>query len=169
MKILITTLIICIGIGSFQEAKAQLAINRSSYSNAIGLRAGPTSGLTFKHMMGSSAFEGIVGIWPAGFSFTGLYEMNASTGVPGLNWYYGGGAHIAVQPNNYYYVRDGYYYYRYRDRGVGLGIDGVIGIEYKIKPIPFALSFDLKPMLEVNTNGGVFTGLDPGLGLKVTF
>lgn len=169
MKLLTIIGIGCIGLSSLPEAKAQLAINTTTYHNAIGLRAGPTSGLTFKHMMGRNAFEGIVGIWPAGFCVTGLYEINASTGVPGLNWYYGGGAHLAFQPNTYYYTRDGYYYYRNRDKGVGLGIDGVIGIEYKIKPIPFALSLDLKPMLEVNTNGGVFTGLDPGLGLKVTF
>jgi len=42
-------------------------------------------------------------------------------------------------------------------------------MEYKIPSIPFALSLDVKPYVEVITNGRVWTSLDPGLGIKVTF
>lgn len=146
----------------------------SSYHNAIGLRGGYTSGLTFKHNFGSAkSAEFILGLWGNGFSVTGLYEINAGTGVSGLRWYYGGGGHLAVA--NYYgdpyYYRDGrrgYWYYDRRDR-LGIGVDGIIGLEYKIPPIPFAISLDLKPLIEVGTSGYVFGALDPGLGIKFTF
>ncbi len=144
------------------------AINTASYSTAIGLRAGETSGLTIKQFIGSrSALEGILGIWPNALSGTLLYERYASTGVNGLSWYYGGGGHAAFQTTRVYYYPDRYYYYRRGD--VGLGVDGILGIEYKIPPIPFAISLDVKPYLEANTAGGIYTSLDPGLGVKVTF
>jgi hypothetical protein len=148
----------------------QPAINTSSYHTAIGLRGGATSGLTIKHFMGSgSALEGIVGIWPNGISITGLYEKHANAGLEGLNWYYGGGGHVGFESGRYY--NKDYYYYRnhYRDGGAAIGIDGIIGIEYKINPIPFAISLDLKPFFEVNTGGGNYFSLDPGLGIKFTF
>ncbi len=146
------------------------AINTYAYHTAIGLRIGGTSGLNVKHLYGSgSALEGIIGIWDDAFSITGLYEKYTNAGAPGLNWYYGGGFHVAVE-NNYYHDHKHYYYRdRYTGGGVGLGIDGIVGIEYKINPIPFAVSFDLKPFIEMNTGGGAFFSLDPGLGLKFAF
>lgn len=151
-------------------ANAQ-SINSSTYRTAIGLRAGGTSGLTVKHFMGSgAALEGIVGLWSNAFSITGLYEKHASSGAIGLNWYYGGGGHIAAA-NRYHGPSRYYYRDYYSDGGFGIGIDGVVGLEYKINPIPFAISFDLKPFIEINTygGGGAFFALDPGLGLKFTF
>ncbi len=145
--------------------------NKTNYNTAIGLRAGGTSGLTIKHFFGSAnAIEGIVGIWPNTISLTGLYEKNVGAGVAGLNFYYGGGAHISAGTNSYYdYRRDGYYYYRYPNGSPGLGIDGIVGLEYKIPPIPIAISLDLKPFVEVNSIGRIYTAIDPGLGIKVAF
>src|ERR1051326_4365352 len=145
------------------------ALNQSSYWTAIGLRAGETSGLTFKHFFTSTnAGEAIIGIWQRGLSFTGLYEKHADAGLNGLNWYYGGGGHLAMNTGRIYYVSEGTRYYR-TETALGIGVDGVLGLEYKIPPIPFAVSFDLKPFLEVNTLGHAFMSLDPGLGIKVTF
>ncbi|MBS3913859.1 MAG: hypothetical protein KG003_05130 [Bacteroidetes bacterium] len=139
------------------------------YNNAIGLRAGLTSGLTIKHFMGNSrAIEGIIGIWPYSTSITGLYEVYKGAGAAGLNWYYGGGAHASFYTGRIYYNR--YYdrYYRaYDDHAFGL--DLILGLEYKIPEIPFALSLDIKPFLEIHRGGGTYTALDPGLGLKIAF
>lgn len=148
-----------------------LAINSTSYKTAIGLRAGETSGLTIKQFVGSStALEGIIGVWSHGISATLLYEKHVPAfDVAGLNWYYGAGGHVAFEAGRrlVYYRNDRYY--RYNEGNVGLGIDGIIGMEYKIPSIPFALSLDVKPYVEVITNGRVWTSLDPGLGIKVTF
>ncbi|MFN3916612.1 MAG: hypothetical protein ACK4K0_02615 [Flavobacteriales bacterium] len=148
----------------------------STYNTAIGLRAGETSGLTIKHFTGSNtAFEGIIGLWHHGLSATLLIEKHKSAfNVSGLNWYYGGGGHLVVQTRRsyYYYHRDRYYRYYYRGYSsgeLGIGIDGIVGLEYKIPPIPFAISIDVKPMIEVTSRGSMFWGLDPSLGIKFTF
>lgn len=162
---------------SYNEANAQgPAINSANYHTAIGLRAGGTSGLTIKHFVANgNAIEGIIGAWPNAFSITGLYEWHVpQAGAPGLKWYYGIGAHAAVYRDTYYYYREGnngrpYRYYRYVGNGTGLGIDGILGLEYKIPPIPFAISLDIKPYVEFNTNNAIYTAFDPGLGIKFTF
>lgn len=144
---------------------------KPEYKNGIGIRAGGTSGITFKHFFSSySAVEGILGLWPNAFGITALYERHAPTGAAGLKFYYGGGGHITGETNHYYYRRHrDEYVYRYGHNGLGIGIDGILGIEYKIPVIPFAISFDLKPFIEVSNYGSVFTAIDPGLGIKVAF
>lgn len=166
MKKLITIIAICTGTGLFAQ---------SNYNTAIGLRAGETSGLTIKHFIGDqTALEGILGAWRHGFSATLLFEKHQSiSNLGALNLYYGAGGHLAFENsyyNRYYYENRKYYYYDYYSKGgMGIGIDGIIGLEYKIPNIPVAFSLDLKPFVEFNTNGGVWTSIDPGLGIKVAF
>lgn len=168
---------ICLLIPSF-NANAQFSnqplmalANGSEYQNAIGLRAGETSGLTLKHFMGgNTALEGIFGIWNHGLSATVLFEKYAPAfSLTGMKWYYGAGGHIAVK-NRYHfrYYEYGRYYY-YQESNIGLGLDGVVGLEYKIPKIPFAVNLELKPYMEVISNGGIWMSLDPGLGIKLTF
>lgn len=145
------------------------SIQNTSYRTAIGIRAIGTSGLTIKHFTYSGkAIEGILGFWPNAFSATALLEKHVNAfDEPGLNWYYGLGGHLAShsewvegQPLGYNRTRGG---------NLGLGVDGIFGIEYKIHEIPIAISMDVKPFIEVSTNGNAFLALDPGLGIKVTF
>lgn len=144
------------------------------YTKAIGVRAGETSGLTYKHFFTDiEAFEGILGIWPNAIGLTGLYEKHVPFGnVDGLNWYFGGGAHLSIGTGKlYYFQREGNRYYSYRRSypGLAVGLDGLIGAEYKIPKAPLAISFDIKPFIEVNNGGVLYTSFDPGLGIKVTF
>ena len=158
-----------------QQQDAVKNTSSSSYKNAIGLRAGETSGITYKHrFQNNNAVEVILGTFPYAFSLTGLYEKYIPTGVNGLNCYFGGGGHVANQFINGYgysvYNEKGhYYYYRTYSYGPAIGIDGIIGIEYKIPKLPFAFSFDLKPNLEVVPGAPVYGSMDPGLGAKFTF
>lgn len=139
----------------------------TSYKTAIGVRGLGTSGLTVKHFTkANTALEGIVGFYPNAFSATLLVERYAPAfSEPGLNWYYGIGGHIATQSD--VVKNDGLY--RRETSEVGLGIDGIFGIEYKIQEVPIAISLDFKPFFEVATDGDAFIALDPGLGIKVTF
>lgn len=142
----------------------------NTYRTAIGLRAGGTSGITFKRLTeNNNAYKGLLGIWHDGFSVTLLGEKYVNANVPGLNWYYGLGGHLAVETRESFYrgYEDSYRDFRRDD--IGLGIDGIIGIEYKIPPIPFAISLDFKPFVEISTEGNTFIALDPGLGIKVAF
>lgn len=170
MKKAIIVSLLFFGFGYINQSKAQnLATGSGEYRTAIGLRAGGTSGLTFKHFSSShNAFEGILSFWNRGIGFTGLFEKHSHTGARGLKVYYGAGAHAAFyNRNGYYRYYDGYYYTY--DAGVSLGIDGIVGIEYKIPPIPIAISLDLKPFMDIHNSGAVGFAIDPGLGVKVAF
>lgn len=148
-------------------------IANAQYNFAIGLRSGGTSGLTLKKNYGASAIEGIIGFWHDGLSLTALWEKNQMAfNEPGLNWVYGVGGHIAVYGNDF----DGHSgpsWYNHPhdvdDGDLGLGIDGTVGLEYKIPQAPIAFGIDFKPYLEIITDGGVLFSIDPGIGIKVTF
>ena len=137
------------------------------YRFAVGLRAGETSGVTFKFKTKNSNYvELIAGFWVDWFNMTALFEKTAPAfNVPGMRWYYGGGGHLSVLSDNL--KHDGRYYNRGED--FALGLDGIVGLEYKIQPIPFAVSIDLKPLIEVYRSGDAYFGLDPGIGIKFTF
>lgn len=137
------------------------------YHAAIGIRAGETTGITFKfNTGGTSKVELLAGLWSDWFSLTALYEKHTNAfNVNGMNWYYGAGGHVSFATGNYY--NNGRLYTRGDDFAVG--VDGVVGLEYKIPPIPFAVSIDLKPLLEIYRNGDLYVGIDPGIGVKFTF
>jgi len=137
------------------------------YRTAVGLRAGETSGLSLKFNTKSPAsYEFVLGIWDNWISLTGLYEKRAEAfNVNGMKWYYGAGGHLAFETNNYY--EGGRYYTRSND--FALGVDGIVGLEYKIPQIPFAVSVDIKPLLEIYRNGNFYLSADPGVGVKFTF
>lgn len=140
------------------------------YNTAIGVRVGQTSGITVKHFFAyHRAIEGIIGLWHRGFSLTGLYEQHQDLGVPGLHWYYGLGGHVSVTTYRTWYRWNGEWWVAEHAGAVGVGVDGILGIEWKIPPIPLALSLDVKPFVEVTTAQRVNVAIDPGLGLKVAF
>ncbi len=149
---------------------SRLITQSSTYTTAFGVRGIGTSGLTFKHFTGSTrAFEGIVGFGPDAFSLTVLTEFyGPAFDEPGLRWYYGIGGHLATQTRWVNYRTDNRVYQRESD-DIGIGVDGIFGIEYKINPVPIAISVDVKPFLEVTTGGDAYLAFDPGLGIKFTF
>jgi hypothetical protein len=139
------------------------------YNTAVGIRLGGTEGLTIKQNLGGShAIEGIIGFRPYGMGITVLYEWTQSTSHPAFQWYYGVGGHIGWGTDrNYYYNKDRkrYPYRRYAN----MGVDGILGIEFKIPDAPIALSFDIKPSIDFYRSYSSRMYLDPGLGIKVVF
>ena len=144
----------------------------AQYTTALGIRLGGTSGVTIKNFYRPSmAFEGIIGGFPNGFSVTGLVEKHRiAFNEPGLNWYYGGGGHVAIYNDRRYYSRFGREMDFRANGEVGFGIDGIVGLEYKLPDdVPFAFSFDLKPFVEITSAGSAGFALDPSIGVKFTF
>ena len=145
----------------------------NDYATAIGLRAGETSGMTFKQFVtDENAFEAIIGVWPYALGVTALYEKHKPAfDTEGMKWYYGAGGHATFGTNRIYYVyRNGdRYYYKYSSGRAGFGLDAILGLEYKIKSIPFAMSLDVKPFMELDNNGIFYLSVDPGLGIKIAF
>lgn len=145
------------------------SINSYNYRTAFGVRGIGTSGLTIKHFTSKDqAIEGIIGFGPDALTLTALWEKYQNAyDVAGLNWYYGVGGHIATQSDWVYY--EGIRQYRRSNGDFGIGVDGIFGIEYKINEAPIAISLDVKPFLEVTTNGDAYLAIDPGVGVKFTF
>lgn len=107
------------------------------YTTGIGFRGGLSNGLTVKHFTaGNTALEGFLSTRWNRFHLTGLYEIHAPAfSVAGLNWYYGAGAHLGTGNKN--------------DNHTVIGVDGILGLEYNIGAIPFNISLDYKPALNL--------------------
>lgn len=136
-----------------------LAVNAQDYNWAIGVRGGwENAGVTLKKGMGGTALD-FTGTWDFRSEFThlkvqGLYEWQQNLSG-GLDWYYGLGAHVGMWSD--------------ADKAnLWLGIDAVIGLEFKFPSLPIALSLDYRPGLNIlpNISGGYG---DVGFGLKFCF
>jgi len=172
-RMIITFILLIVSAVSIAQNELKPSENSYNYQNAVGLRIGETSGLTYKHFFNNSnAFEGIVGIWPYDFGLTGLYEKYINTNLSGLNFYFGGGGHVNTSETPYrtYYAYNGdAYVYERRIGRVAMGIDGIVGTEYKFHAIPLAISFDIKPFADIDRWGYVNFAIDPSIGVKFTF
>lgn len=155
LKVLVVTLML--GVVS-TGASAQ------DYNTAIGLRGGWHYGLTVKHFLsGSDAIEGLLVTAWRGFEVTGLYERHANAfGVNRLNWYYGAGGHIGSFQSGPWFDDDK------NEAHMVIGIDGILGLEYNIGDIPFNISLDWKPELNLVGYSG-FWGGDGALSVRYTF
>ena len=127
-----------------------------NYKHAISLRAGGSNAaLTYKqHLNAGNAFEVMAwfGFYEASsFSAAGLYEWTQPVINNDFNLYYGVGGHLGAAANKF-----------------AIGIDAIVGLEYKIPNAPIAFSLDYKPSVNfMNLNAyGLF---DLALGIKFTF
>ena len=132
--------------------------NSSTYTTALGVKFYPT-GVTLKHFISDKhALEGLGYFYNYGFRITGLYEIYGDiNNAPGLRWYIGPGAHV------------GFYNTKYGG-GSSAGVDGVLGLDYKVTNAPLNLSLDWQPSFEFgdNFNNG-FSGGWGGFGIRYTF
>jgi hypothetical protein len=163
---LLTLLFLMAAGASF--AQYEVAYERP-YRTALGVRIGGTSGVSIKHFYSPrTAFEGLIGTFGNGFSLTGLVEKHANAfDAVGLNWYYGAGAHLAFYNGNAYYRVGGREVPDRDGQDIGVGINGIIGLEYALPDdIPVAFSFDFKPFIEIDSDGDVGVAPDLALGIK---
>ena len=108
-----------------------------NYKHAIGLRAGGSNAaLTYKqHLNAGNAFEVMAwfGFYEASsFSAAGLYEWTQPVINNDFNLYYGVGGHLGAAANKF-----------------AIGIDAIVGLEYKIPNAPIAFSLDYKPSVSL--------------------
>jgi len=128
------------------------------YRTSLGLRVGFPYGVTVKHFLNkTNAIEGVLASSWGGFVITGLYENEHWTGqYPGLNWFWGVGAHAGFwDANRNPYIDETYV-------GSVIGVDAILGLEYTFDEIPLNLSLDILPSLNLIGQtgwGGIFGGL----------
>lgn len=148
---------------------------QAQYGTALGVRFGYQYGLSLKHFTkGNMAIEGILssrgfgnGYWGNrhfGWCLTGLAEWHNPLGkTAGLNWYIGGGAHIASWHRDTYRNRN---WVGSSERYTVIGLDAIIGLEYAVPNAPIILALDWKPAFEF-LGGYYFAG--DGLALTLRF
>ena len=86
------------------------------------------------------ALEGLMYIYSDGIRFTGLYEIHGDiSGADGLKWYIGPGAHIGFWSDEWKGNNPD------KESGIAIGVDGVLGLDYKITGAPINLSLDWQP------------------------
>ncbi|MEO9803176.1 MAG: hypothetical protein ABJF04_08020 [Reichenbachiella sp.] len=134
---------------SFGQIQAQ------QYDRSAGIRLGGSSGLTFKKfIVDEQAIELIISNQKNGIQLTGMFLMHQPMHVSfneNFYFYYGVGGHVGVEehdnldkilsnndPTMFLYEEKSY---------LTLGIDGMIGIEYRMLSVPITLSIDSKPYL----------------------
>lgn len=134
-KMMFTLLVILAGV----VLKAQ------DYKYAGGVRFGLPFGLTGKiYMDESTRFEGIFSPSWGGVGLTALYEISSPTDAyPNLRWYYGGGFHVGVGDGGAFSP------WSYGNANGVLGIDGIIGLEYRFEGHPLEVSFDWIPSINL--------------------
>lgn len=135
----------------------------SNYKTALGIKAYPGA-ISVKHFVkNNAAIEGLGYFWNYGSRITGLYEFHGQVnGAQGLKWYAGPGAHIGFWNNKW--KQD----YPIRESGVAIGVDAVLGLDYKIKGAPINLSVDWQPSFNL-IGYNYFEGGWGGLGIRYTF
>jgi len=140
--------------------------NSSDYRTALGVKFYPV-GVTIKHFITPKhALEGIGYFLNYGARIIGLYEIHSDiSSVPGLKWYFGPGAHLAFYNSNSAWATPP----QNNNGGTALGIDGVLGLDYKINSAPINISIDWQPYIEFGSfkNNG-FIGNVGGIAIRYT-
>lgn len=154
--IYLTVLVTVLGVVTASAQKRSSSYSSQNYTTALGVKFYPGA-ISLKHFVnGNNALEGLGYFWDRGFRITGLYEIHGDiNGAPGLKWYIGPGAHV------------GFYNSKWGG-GSSFGVDGVLGLDYKINSAPINLSIDWQPSFEFGDGRG-FTGNWGGFAIRYTF
>ncbi|GGI23840.1 hypothetical protein [Pedobacter mendelii] len=154
------------------STKKNFAAGTQGYKTAIGLKILYGIGITGKHFFTSNhAFEAIVkyrnftGV-ASDISLTALYEYHGLFNqLEGLRWYGGGGAFVG----NFAFKEE--FNWGDQQSNIYYAVCGVLGLEYKLKNIPIAISADWQPgyMIKDTYNDSGFGADNGGFGIKYTF
>lgn len=161
-KLIISVLAIL--LVTITQAQSRSA-HSSTYKTALGVKIWDGGGISLKHFFNKNAGELIAYFYNHGWRLTGLYEIHGPiSGASGLQWYIGPGVHIGFYDGDY-----GWHHGHFDDDHAHshVGIDGVIGLDYKFSGAPINISIDWQPAFEFNDGG--FYGNWGGLGIRYTF
>ena len=147
------------------------------YENSLGLRLGTTSAMSYKRFITKDqALELLVSGRKDGFQFTTLYEFHRPTNLnisKNFFFYYGVGAHVG-------YVKENVDQYRLNNSVITvesnqealftMGVNTVIGLEYRWLVVPMTIGADLKPFFEfIGMRETEFKIWDAAISVKYVF
>lgn len=148
-KIVLSFIVFCVLTGELSAQKN----DGYSYKTAVGVKYYPEA-ISLKHFIANDkCIEALAYFW-RGNRLTGLYEKNYTmTDFESLKWYVGAGAHVSLYDKNY---NDGVSY---------VGLDGVLGLDYKPSGIPLNFSLDWQPSFDIGGGNG-FSANWSGLAVR---
>jgi hypothetical protein len=123
-----------------------LSATSQEYIDAIGLRLGPSLGVTYKHFFNEDlAVEAaLLSRWH-GIASTGLIEWyHPFKDIKRLQWYLGGGVQVGYWSSNKVnkWLVTG-------QSSLVTGITPITGIEYNLNDVPLTIAFDWKPVFNI--------------------
>ncbi len=124
-----------------------LAATAQPYKKAIGIKFPVGTGLSYKKFITPKAAMEFQALYAREhFRLSGLYEFHFPFAkAEGLSWYVGPGAHLGFYKNEFQKS--------YNSR-MDIGIDGVLGLDYKFNGIPINVSLDWQPSVSFSGNSG---------------
>lgn len=155
-KTLILSILFAVSILTIQAQKGNSTSNASTYKSAIGVKFYPGA-ITFKHFFTEKAAGELLGYFRSyGTRITALYEIHGNiNNAGGLKYYFGPGGHVSFISSKY-------------GGGGSVGVDGVLGLDYKINSAPINLSLDWQPSFDFKDTDG-FIGDWFGIAIRYTF
>ncbi len=147
------------------------------YKNAVGVRLGLTSGFTYQRQVDEfRGYKGMLSFRDGGLQITALLESYRPLYLKftdKMYYYTGLGAHIGYtlyQPQRGILTNPLRYSYRYGHFSPVIGLDAIIGLEFRLDRAPLAFSLDAKPFFELfGQNIFRLSLFDIGLTIKYTF
>lgn len=135
----------------------------SSYKKAIGVKIYP-SAISYKSFLTDNKAIEVLGYFTLdGFRTTIMMEKyNSFANTDQLSWYIGYGGHIGLWSEEWKKNNPTH------DAGIALGVDGILGLDYKIKNAPLNLSIDWQPSFNF-VGSSYFESGWAGLGIRYTF
>jgi hypothetical protein len=134
----------------------------SPYKKAIGFKLNPGAISYRSFYTRNKAVEGIGFISLDGFQLTILNEkFTPFANAENLTWYMGYGGHFNLWSERYKLNNPS------KSAGVAVGIDGMLGLDYKLKNTPINISVDIQPAF--NFVGASYFDLGwGGIGIRYT-
>ncbi|MFM6969784.1 MAG: hypothetical protein ACKOWZ_05235 [Sediminibacterium sp.] len=134
----------------------------TGYKKAIGVKMYP-SAISYKSFMTNSKAIEVLGYFTLdGFRTTVMIEKYSPfAATDQLSWYIGYGGHLGVWSEEWKKNNPNH------NAGLALGVDGILGLDYKIKNAPLNLSLDWQPSFNF-VGASYFESGWAGLGIRYT-
>lgn len=130
---------------------------------AVGVRVSPdglgiTGQIPIKNsyvLEGQANSGGMFGSTGKSFTLVGLVKSNIPLPYEGWRFYFGLGGHAGVWDPGYIYDGD-QLILKQGEINTMVGLDGIAGIEYRLKGSPVSISADYKPAVNLGANADYF-------------
>ena len=152
-------------------------VQSQEYKNAIGARLGMSSGFTYQRQVDDfRGYKGMLSFRDGGLQLTALLESYRPLYLKftdKMYYYTGMGAHIGYtthQPQRGFLTNPFRFSYKYGKFAPVIGLDAIIGVEFRLDRAPLSFCLDAKPFFELfGQNIFRLSIFDIGFSMKYTF